>query len=85
MDVLKSLEFYMEMEETPEDTEAIHRTLKFAIAAGDALEGAGLEEKRDFICPCCNGKATAVHRIHGHGTATAVSARCSQCGMLIFS
>jgi len=83
MNIRESLEFYMKADETPEDTETIHRTLKFAKAAGDTLEGASLGEKREFICPCCKGRAMAMRRMHGSGTT--VSARCSKCKMRMFS
>ncbi len=50
MNIRESLKFYMETEETPEDTEAIHETLKFAIVAGDTLKGANLGRLRMIFC-----------------------------------
>ncbi len=82
MDARKSFKFHMA--EEPCSAE-IKRVAKFVIAETNALKGAALGEKREFICPLCNGKAVAVHRIHGPGKATAVFSKCTQCEIRIFS
>ncbi len=61
----------------------IENLFEFIMAAEEVLEDADLEEEKEFICPCCGGRAVAVNLMHGSDTVE--YARCSQCEMEILS